>query len=136
MLPQVQIALGVMVTALGVSNTNTKATLSTFGKARAAILAVLTVSTCILAFLEGREQPNRARQLWNHSRRVLDYVPHIQCTFSELASSLRLEEALKEIRRLHELAQSNAETNYEYHDTWATVGAPRKDIEKGDETDR
>ena len=117
-----QIVIGATATALGSAGVRSTAT-----QARTTAITILTaigtVVAGILAFMKSRGQPNRVRQLRNDLRKVQEYIRDMEMAFSHPATtSVTVDDALEEVKRLYQTARVNAEINYP--DTWSTLQKP------------
>jgi hypothetical protein len=122
-----QIMLGATATALTASKIDAQV-VSTV------LTAVITVSAGILAFLKSKGQPNRARQLRNDFRKVVEEIDNCEMEFRDPNCKREVVHAIASIRSLYETARRNAETNYP--DQWvalsnAPVHSNYYDVESG-----
>lgn len=107
-----QIIIGAIQTALGAIK-SPHLLVTIFG-------VIATVIGGVLAYLKSRGQPNRARQLRNSLRKVVEEIEfqEIQLRNPQLKSTA--EQAVDYINQLYEDARFQAETNYP--DFWSTAG--------------
>jgi hypothetical protein len=107
-----QIVLGATATALTASKFKTQVP-STI------LTAIITVAAGILAFLKSKGQPNRARQLRNDLRKVVEGIENFEIDFRDPDCKREVVDALASVRSLYETARTNAETNYPHQ--WSTL---------------
>lgn len=107
-----QIVLGATATALTASKVNAQVTST-------ALTAIITVAAGILAFLKSKGQPNRARQLRNDLRKVVEEIKNCEIEFRDPNCKREVVHALASVRSLYETARANAETNYPHQ--WSTL---------------
>lgn len=107
-----QVVIGAIQTALGATH-SPHILVTVFG-------AVATVIGGILAYLKSRGQPNRARQLRNSLRKVVEEIEYQEIQLRNPKISTTAQEAVDYINQLYEDARFQAETNYP--DFWSTAG--------------
>ena len=107
-----QIVLGATATALTASKINSQV-------ASTILTAIITVAAGILAFLKSKGQPNRARQLRNDLRKVVEGIENFEIDFRDPSCKREVVDALASVRSLYETARTNAETNYPHQ--WSTL---------------
>jgi hypothetical protein len=100
-----QIVLGATATALTAAKVNAQVTST-------ALTAIITVAAGILAFLKSKGQPNRARQLRNDFRKVVEEIENCEIEFRDPNCKREVAHAVASVRSLYETARRNAETNY------------------------
>jgi hypothetical protein len=107
-----QVVIGAIQTALGATH-SPHVLVTVFG-------ALATLIGGILAYLKSRGQPNRARQLRNSLRKVVEEIElqEMQLRNPEIKTTAR--EAVEYVNQLYEDARFQAETNYP--DFWSTAG--------------
>ena len=107
-----QVIIGAIQTALGATH-SPHVLVTVFG-------ALATVIGGILAYLKSRGQPNRARQLRNSLRKVVEEIElqEMQLRNPEIKTTAR--EAVDYVNQLYEDARFQAETNYP--EFWSTAG--------------
>lgn len=111
-----QIIIGAIQTALGALK-RANILVTVFG-------AIATVIGGVLAYLKSRGQPNRARQLRNSLRKVVEEIEFQEIQFRNPATKTTAKEAVDYINQLYEDARFQAETNYP--DFWSTAGTKQK----------
>ena len=107
-----QIVLGATATALTASKVNARVTSTV-------LTAIITVAAGILAFLKSKGQPNRARQLRNDLRKVVEEIENCEMEFRDPHCRREVAHAVASVRSLYETARTNAETNYPHQ--WSTL---------------
>jgi hypothetical protein len=107
-----QIVLGATATALTASKVNAQVTSTV-------LTAIITVAAGILAFLKSKGQPNRARQLRNDFRKVVEEIENCEMEFRDPNCKREVVDAVASVRGLYETARRNAETNYP--EQWVTL---------------
>jgi hypothetical protein len=107
-----QIVLGATATALTASKVNSHVTSTV-------LTAIITVAAGILAFLKSKGQPNRARQLRNDLRKVVEEIENCEMEFRDPHCRREVAHAVASVRSLYETARTNAETNYPHQ--WSTL---------------
>jgi hypothetical protein len=117
----VQIVLGATATALS-------ATKTVSSPAVTALTATSTIVAGILAFLKGRGQPNRVRQLRNDLGLACDEAHLWDMELKDPECKTTALEAVENVRRKYQDARANARTNLP--DTWATASTTRENIER------
>ena len=107
-----QIIIGAIQTALGAIH-SLHILVTIFG-------VIATVIGGILAYLKSRGQPNRARQLRNSLRKVVEEIEFQEIQFRNPDIKTTAKEAVDYVNQLYEDARFQAETNYP--DFWSTAG--------------
>jgi hypothetical protein len=107
-----QIIIGAIQTALGAIK-SPHLLVTIFG-------VIATVIGGVLAYLKSRGQPNRARQLRNSLRKVVEEIEFQETQLRNPQITTTAEMAVDYINQLYEDARFQAETNYP--DFWSTAG--------------
>jgi hypothetical protein len=107
-----QIIIGAIQTALGAIH-SLHILVTIFG-------VIATVIGGVLAYLKSRGQPNRARQLRNSLRKVVEEIELQEIEFRNPEIKTTAKEAVDYVNQLYEDARFQTETNYP--DFWSTAG--------------
>lgn len=89
----------------------TTAVLSGIGKTHLGptiLAAINTVVAGVLGFFKGKGQPNRARQLRNDLRKVVEAIENYERYFRNRTVTITAAEAVTNVRKLYDTARTNA----------------------------